>query len=193
MFRRIVLVAAATFALLLVPSVAMAYTAPGYGSTVSDSTPQVGSRVTVWVQGGSHERMKLVVRSKAGVRTLTATTNTHGRVTFTFTAGPAGTTTLQVYNAAGKLVSDQTLAVHRPDARDHEHGHGHGHGDGHGNQNGDGDGHGHGHAAPVVASSHHGFDGVDGKRIALGGGVLLLPGAGVAVFARRRRSAKLPS
>ena len=47
MIRRAVLAAAAAVALILTPSVAMAYQATGFTCTVSDSTPTVGDSVTV--------------------------------------------------------------------------------------------------------------------------------------------------
>lgn len=111
MIRRSILVTAAAVALILAPSAAMAYDAPGYGSSVSDSTPVAGQSITVTVTGLPNEMIKLVVTSASGVQTYSKRTNSDGKVTFTFTAGAAGIITVQAFNAAGKMVSDQTITV----------------------------------------------------------------------------------
>ena len=165
MIRRAVLVAAAAVAIILTPSVAMAYDAPGFSSSVSDSTPAIGQPVTVTVSGGlanANQVITLVITSGTSTRSLTATANASGVASFTFTLSAAGTYTVQALNAAGALVSDQVLTVAA--------------------------------AAPAAAAGGAlSFTGFDGMGLAVGGGVLVLVGSGAVVVARRRRSAQVPA
>ena len=80
MIRRAILVAAAAAALILAPSAAMAYEAPGFGSSVSDSTPGVGQSVTVTINGGVANANKVITLAitGAGTKTLNATAKASG-------------------------------------------------------------------------------------------------------------------
>lgn len=163
MIRRAVLVAAAAAALVLAPSAALAYNAPGFSSSVSDSTPAVGQSTTVTVQGGlanANKVITLVVKSGATTKTFSATANASGVATFTFTLGVAGNYTVQAFSAAGALVSDQVLTVAAGAAA----------------------------AAPGGKLSATGFDGLP---LAVGGGALVLAGAGAVVIARRRKTVQV--
>ena len=183
MIRRILLVAVAAAAVVLVPSVAMAYNAPGYSSSVSDSTPVAGQSVTITVQANPNEAIRLVVTSPDGVKTFNGTANASGVATFTFAAPAEGTTTIQAFNAAGKLVSDQTLNVAAA-----------GNNGGNNGDNGD-------NLSPTGPTDNTGNNtgnnngdqlsdtGFNGMGLAAGGGALVLAGAGAVVVAKRRRSA----
>jgi hypothetical protein len=171
MIRRAILVAAAAVALILAPSYAMAYNAPGFSSSVSDSTPAIGAPVTVTVQGGAANAgqvIKLVITNtstgSASTRSISQTANASGVVFFTFTLTAAGRYTVEAKNAAGALVSDQVLTVASQAAS--------------------------ASPSPSPQLSHTGFDGMP---LALGGGLLVLVGAGAVVVAKRRRSAQLPA
>jgi len=107
MIRRPVLVAAAAVALALVPSAAMAYDAPGYGTTVSDATPAVGSAFSLTVTGVDPGA---VVTLKVAGKSYTATANANGAATFTVTLTAVGTYTARAY-VNGALVSDEVVTV----------------------------------------------------------------------------------
>ena len=185
MIRRAVLATAAAVALILTPSVAMAYNAPGFSSSVSDSTPTIGHPVTVTIRGGvanARQIVKLVITPAAGPRgphkkanVLYKRANASGVVKFTFKLNTLGTYKVEAFNKAGGLLSDQTLTVVRSA----------GHGNGNGNGNGD--------KRAASAASQISFAGLDGVGLAAGGGALLIPGAGAMFFAKRRRSAKVPA
>jgi hypothetical protein len=169
MIRRAFLVAAAATALILAPSVAMAYNAPGYTCFVTDSTPASGHPIKVHCsQGHAKEKMTLTVTSVkasiassgidiAGTKALTSTMSAAGTVAFTLTLTEAGTYGLVATNEVGAVVSTQTVTVA-------------------------------GAAAVPAATGQLGFTGFDGMPIAIGGGVLVLLGAGVVLVARRRKS-----
>src|SRR5450759_2992563 len=53
MIRRSIMITAAAVALILVPSAAMAYQAPGITFTVSDATPTAGAPFTATVSGAA--------------------------------------------------------------------------------------------------------------------------------------------
>jgi len=168
MIRRILLVAAAAVAVVLVPSVAMAYNAPGYSSSVSDSTPAVGHPVTVTVNGGpanAGQMITLVITKGDFTMSLTKRANANGVAKFTFKLSAAGTYQVEAKNAAGALVSTQTLSVSSQNAS----------------------------AFPPAGGGNkdgmHPNTGFDGLPLALGGGVLVLAGTGAVVVAKRRRSA----
>jgi len=188
MIRRAVLATAAAVALILTPSVAMAYNAPGFSSSVSDSTPTIGHPVTVTIRGGvanARQIVKLVITTPiAGPRgphkkanVLYKRANASGVVKFTFKLNTLGTYKVEAFNKAGGLLSDQTLTVVRSA----------GHGNGNGNGNGNGD------KRAASAASQISFAGLDGAGLAAGGGALLIPGAGAMLIAKRRRSAKVPA
>ncbi|MEP7017890.1 MAG: hypothetical protein ABI899_07715, partial [Actinomycetota bacterium] len=92
-----------------------------------------------------------------------ATANASGVASFTFTLSAAGVYTLTATNASGAVVSTQTLTVHSVSA------------------------------AGVAPSGQLSFTGFDGLPLAVGGGVLVLAGAGAVLVARRRKSAQVPS
>ena len=167
MIRRILLVAAAAVALILAPSVAMAagYHAPGFSTSVSDSTPAIGHPVTVTINGGAAnagQMIRLVITSDAGVTmSFSKRANANGVVKFTFKLSAAGTYKVEAFNAAGALVSTQVLTVASQ--------------------------------ANSPFSPKLSQTGFDGGPLAVGGGVLVLVGAGAVVVARRRRSAQVPA
>ena len=102
----------------------------------------------------------------AGTKSMTAT-SVAGAVNFDVTFAEPGTYTLALTNAAGVLFSSQTVVIYAAAAS--------------------------APAATGVLSSSGGLSskGFDGMPIALGGGVLVLLGAGVVLVARRRKSAKV--
>jgi len=162
MIRRAILVAAAAVAVILVPSAAMAYDAPGFSSSVSDATPAVGQSVTVVINGGAANANQVITLTIAGAstKTLTATANASGAATFTFTLSAAGAYTLTASNASGAVISTQTVTVHAV-------------------------------SAAGVAPSQLSFTGFEGTGLAVGGGLLVLTGAGVVLVARRRKSSQV--
>ena len=189
MIRGALLVTAAAAALVLTPSVAMAYNAPGYSSSVSDSTPTAGHPVTMTVRGlpaNARQVVKFVITSKSGVKkTVYVRADGNGTARFTFKLSATGTYKVQAFNSKGDLLSDQVLTVSRNRGNGNDNGHGNNNGHGNGHKPGDG----RGRVAP--ASSPINFAGLDGAGLAAGGGLLLIPGAGAMLVARRRRSAKV--
>ena len=168
MIRRITLAIAAAVALILTPTAAMAfnapmdYNAPGYATTVSDSTPAVGQNVTVILRGGSAIAGKVVTLTITGpsaTKVLTATANAGGVAHFTTTFGVEGVYTLTM-TVAGVVVSTQTVTVHAAP----------------------------GAAAAVPPLARTGFD---PTGLLVGGGLLVLAGAGAVVVAKRRRAARV--
>jgi hypothetical protein len=201
MIRRALLVAAAATALILTPSVAMAdgasghhdgasghhdrddYSAPGYGCFWTPPSFVPGHHLKFHCSHGhlkgKPERETLTITSTpasikskgikiAGTKSMTAT-SVAGAVSFDVTFAEPGTYALALTNAAGVLRSSQTVVIHAAVAS--------------------------APAASGVPSSSGGLSskGFDGMPIALGGGVLVLLGAGTGLVARRRKSAKLPA
>lgn len=177
MIRRAILVAAAAVALILAPSVAMAYgtqaptlsadySAPGYSSVVSDSTPAVGQDITVTIDGGVAHANQVITLTITGpsTRTLTATANAAGVATFTFSLSPAGDYTLTATDASGALISTQTVTVHAAGA-----------------------------AGVPPSTDQLSFTGSNVLPLVTGGGLLVLAGAGAVLIARRRKSAAVPA
>jgi hypothetical protein len=207
MIRRAVLVSVAAVALILFPSAAMAYNAPGYSSSVSDPTPAIGHPVTVTVNGGSanaRQRIKLVITPVAGPRkphtkanVLFQRANANGVVKFTFKLNALGVYKVEAFNAAGALLSDQTLTVVRGDGHGrgdgHDNGHANANDNGHENENGREKENDHGDSRGAFASSPLNFADTHKAGLAAGVGALLLPGAGAMVLVKRRRAAKLPA
>lgn len=166
-------------ALMLAPSVAMAFTAPmgynapGYNSTVSDATPTIGQKVTVSITGKAHERITLTISCKpasassaievAGSTSLaksqTKQLNSKGEGAFSVRFSAAGVCTLTMTNAAGAVVSTQTVEVLGASAN--------------------------AAVPPVGTLSRTGFDVLPWVA---GGGLLVLAGAGAVLVARRRKS-----
>ena len=123
MIRRNLLTAAATIALVAMPMAAMAYDAPGYNTTVSDPTPDIGQAFTLTTTGATPgEPLTCTVTSNpatisndaitiTGTKALAEVANASGTVTCTITLTAVGTYTLAVTNAAGALVGDEVVVV----------------------------------------------------------------------------------
>jgi LPXTG-motif cell wall-anchored protein len=166
--------------LILSPSVAMAYEAPGFSSSVSDSTPAIGQSVSMTVNGGAAnagQMIKLVITGDDSTRSMSQRADATGSVKFTFTLSDAGRYEARAFNAAGALVSGpQILTVASqsnsglPPTNSGLPPSG---------QGGQGD--------------QLGKTGFEGMPLAVGGGVLILAGAGAVLVARRRRSAQVPA
>jgi LPXTG-motif cell wall-anchored protein len=194
MIRRAFLVAAAAVALTLTPSVAMAYDAPGFDSSVSDSTPSIGAPVTVSIDGGAENAGKVIrleITSASGTKTMSATADSNGVATFTLTPTAAGTNKVEAFNAAGELLSDQVLTVGSAAAAPLNNGTGNSAGNGSGSSTGNGSGSSTGNGSGSGASLAS--TGFDGMPLAIGGGFLVLAGAGAVVVAKRRRSTQVPA
>lgn len=163
MIRRAFVLVAAAALLILTPSVAMAYSAPGFGSTVSDSTPAAGQCVTMTVDGGVANAGKVLTLNVTGAstKTLTATANAKGVATFNVCLSVVGNYTLSVFNSDGALVADQTITVHA--------------------------------AGTTPPPEQLSFTGSDALPLAAGGALLVLLGAGAVVVARRRNSTHAPA
>lgn len=189
MIRRAFLVAAAATALILTPSVAMAdgasghhdgddgYGAHGYPCFLTPPTFDTGVMVrNHCFQGDTTAKPETetltITSTSASIKSkdikISGTksmtaTSVAGAVNFDVTFAEPGTYTLALTNAAGVLRSSQTVVIHA------------------------------GAAAAPAATGQLGHKGFDGMPIALGGGVLVLLGAGTVLVTRRRKSAKLPA
>jgi hypothetical protein len=173
MIRRAFLVTAAATALILAPSVAMACNAPGYTCFVTDSTPASGHPIKVHCSHGHSKTETLTITStpasiKSSGIDIAGTksmtaTNVAGEGTINVTLAEAGSYGLTVTNAEGALRSSMTVVAHTAGA-----------------------------AAPAATGKLR-CTGFDGMPIAIGGGVLVLLGAGAVVVARRRKSAQVPA
>jgi LPXTG-motif cell wall-anchored protein len=166
MIRRVFILVAAAALLVLTPSAAMAYEAPGFSSTVSDATPASGQCTTMTVDGGAANAGQVFTLNVTGPSTtsLTATSNASGVASFQVCLTKVGDYTLTVTNADGAVVADQTITVHAAGAA------GGGSTDGSLSQTG----------SNVLA-------------IGLGGLLLVLLGAGAVVVARRRHEPAMHS
>src|SRR5665648_1289977 len=101
MIRRNLLSAAATVALVAMPMAAMAYDAPGYNTTVSDPTPDIGQAFTVTSTGATAgETLTLTITSNpatisndaitiAGTKALAKVANVSGTATLASALVPA--------------------------------------------------------------------------------------------------------
>ena len=164
MIRRTILSAAAAIALVAMPMAAMAYEAPGFNTTVSDTTPAIGQAFMLTTTGAvPGETLTCTVTSNpatisndaitiAGTKALAKVANAAGTVTCTVTLTAAGTYTLAVTNAAGALVGDEVVVVAAAAA-----------------------------AGPALSST--GFDALG----LAGGAAALVAAGGFAVFLARRR------
>ena len=162
MIRRAILVAAAAVAVILVPSAAMAYQAPPLPATVSDTTPAVGQSVTVIIRGGA------VNANQAFTLTVACSNNTQ---TLTATANAAGLARFTFTpTAAGVCTLTATNAsgavISTQTVTVHT-------------------------VSAAGVAPQLSFTGFEGTGLAVGGGLLVLTGAGVVVFARRRKSAQV--
>ena len=173
MFRRITLVAVAAAALALAPSAAMAYDAPGYGSTTTDSTPASGSPTTVTVTGvAANAPVTLSITSTpasisgnditiAGTKSEINNANASGVATFTVTLSAPGSYALEASTGTPSVVvSTQVLTVAAV-------------------------------GAPAAGGAELSDTGFDGMGLAVGAGALVLAGAGAVFFAKRRQTAKI--
>lgn len=161
MIRRALMLVAAAALLVLTPSVAMAYEAPGFTSTVSDATPAVGQCVTMTVNGGNANAGKVFTLTATGPSTtsLTATATAAGVASFQFCPTAVGDYTLTVTNPAGAVVATQTVSVHATTAAGDDT------------------------STPGKLSQ----TGSNVMAIGIGGVLLVLLGAGAVVVARRHR------
>ena len=191
MLRRVALAVAFAVALILAPTTAMAaYNAPGFAATVSDPSPATGQPVTVVLSGAkANGAVTLTVSpdsasvGSGGIRidgtattSLTKTANASGVASFTVTLATAGSFTLTFTNAAAAVLSTQTLIAHAA-----------------GGASGAGSASG---VVPGASGSGAGGQlsrtGFEGTGLAVGGGLLVVAGAGAMVLARRRKTAHLP-
>ena len=167
--RRTTMVAAAGLALILAPTAAMAYQAPGFSTTTTDATPTIGEPITITSTGAATgAALTLTVTSNpasisndsiqiAGTKSSTKVATSAG-VTWSVTLSAAGTYTAAVTNAQGQLVGDQVLTVVAA-------------------------------AAPAAAAPALSATGFGGTELAFGAGALVLAGAGAVLIARRRSAA----
>src|SRR5450759_2306762 len=176
MIRRAFLVAAAATALIFAPSVAMAdYSAPGYGCFWTPPAFVTGHQLRYHCSQG-HTKAKpesetlTITSTPASIKSKgikiagtksMTATSVAGAVSFDVTFAEPGTYALALTNAADVLLNSQTLVIHSEAA-----------------------------AAPA-ATGGLSSTGFDGMPIALGGGVLVLLGAGTVLVARRRKSAQV--
>jgi hypothetical protein len=171
--RRSAIVSAAAATLVLVPTAAFAYDAPGFSSTVSDPTPAAGTPILLTVDGDSdiaNEEVLLTVTSTpasmpnsaiqiAGTATASKVANASGDVQFSVTLSQAGTYSA-VATVDGAAVSTMDLSVAAASK-----------------------------AAPSgKALAETGFD---GAGLAAGAGALVVAGAGAVLIAKRRQSAAI--
>jgi hypothetical protein len=216
MIRRAVLVAAAAVALILAPSTAMAeYGAADFGFTVSDSTLTIGVPFTVHVTNAeANQAVTLTMTRNPGsttnpaTRSLTKTANAKGVVDFPVTLVEDGTWRLVSTSATGAVLTSQSVTVAdkgavivagagadagaaaaaapravagaapgvAPAAAP-------------GAAAGAAP-----RAAPAAAAGAQlAFTGLQGMGLAVGGGLLVLVGAGSVLVTRRRRSARVPA
>ena len=189
MIRRSVLVSAAAAALVLVPTAALAYDAPGYASVVSDPTPAAGAPFTFAVEGGEKLAGKTVLLTVtsdpasipnsaiqiAGTATTSKVAGANGQVAFSVTLSQPGTYDA-VATVDGAAISTQSLGGTKAAAA----------------ASGAAAS---GAAASGVATHVPGHDlaatGFDGAGLAAGAGALVVAGAGAVMIAKRRQSAQL--
>ncbi len=184
MIRRTALVSAAAAALVLVPSAAFAYDAPGFSSDVSDPTPAAGEALVLTVDGDSAIAGKTVVLTVtsspasipssaieiAGVASASKVANEAGVAKFDVTLNQPGTYSA-VATVDGQAVSTFELPVAAAAAA--------------GTSN-SGTTTASGAKASGGALAATGFD---GAGLATGAGALVLAGAGAVMVAKRRQSA----
>ncbi|MBX9247161.1 peptidase, partial [Actinotalea ferrariae] len=162
--RRLALTTLAAGALVLAPTAALAYDAPGYGTTTQDAAPAAGESVTLRTEGTTPgQDYTITVTSEpaslsndsiqiAGTKSATKTA-TGTSVTFTVTFAAGGTYTAAVKDESGRLVGDQVFTVASSAA------------------------------AAAAGTSALGATGFDGVELAVGAGALVLAGAGAVVVA----------
>jgi hypothetical protein len=176
--RRTALVSAAAGTLVLIPTAAFAYDAPGFASTVSDPTPAAGTAIVLTVDGDSdiaNKEVLLTVTSTpaslpnsaieiAGTATKVKVADANGYVDFDVTLKEAGTYSA-VATVDGATVSTFELPVVTAAA-----------------------------ASATKAATADGAlaaTGFDGAGLAAGAGALVVAGAGAVLIAKRRQSAAI--
>jgi len=166
MIRRAILVAAAAVAVILVPSAAMAadYEAAGFTSTVSDTTPAVGQSVTVIIHGGVANANKVFTLKIAGVSTQTLTATANAAGAASFTFTLSAA---GVYTLTATNASGAVVSTQTITV--------------------------HAVGAASVAPGKLSSTGFEGTGLAVGGGLLVLTGAGAVLVARRRKTAQVPA
>ena len=164
MIRRAILVAAAAVAVILVPSAAMAdYQAPGITATVSDTSPGVGQSVTVVINGGAaNANQAITLKVACSNNTKTLSATANASGTASFSFAP---TAAGVCTLTAFNASGAVISTQTVTV--------------------------HTVSAAGVAPGQLSFTGFEGTGLAVGGGLLVLTGAGVVVFARRRKSAQV--
>ncbi|WNB85214.1 peptidase [Cellulomonas sp. ATA003] len=186
MTRRTALVAAAAAALVLAPTAAMAYDAPGFSSTVSDPTPVAGAPIAFAIAGNTDiagKTVLLTVTSSpasipnsaiqiAGTATATKVADANGDVKFSVTLSQAGSYDA-VATVDGQAISTQALAVAAGSAA---------------GSSAAGSAAAGSKSAAGAQLADTGFDGAD---LAAGAGALMLAGAGAVLIAKRRQSAQI--
>ena len=147
------------------------YHAHGYTCTVSDSTPAIGQHFSVKCTGGqANERITQTITGSpqptgnhgvgiAGTRSRTSQLGANGEGSFTNTLGAAGVYTLAMTSASGAVGSTQIVTVAAASF------------------------------TPSAGGAVRNSPGFDGAGLAVGGGALVLVGAGAVLVARRRKSA----
>ena len=173
MIRRLVLVAATAAALVLAPSTAMAYPPPGFATVVTDVTPAAGAAFGVHMSNAkaraavtlalTHNPVTLDNHgiSIAGTKSLSKITSAAGVADFTVSLTEIGAYSLVATDAAGAVLSSQIVTVHAVGA------------------------------APAAAGGKLSRTGFDATGLAVGGGLLVLAGAGAVVVAKRRKSSQV--
>ncbi|GAA2726597.1 peptidase [Cellulomonas aerilata] len=177
MIRRTALVSAAAAALVLVPTAAMAYDAPGYTSSVSDATPATGAPISLAVNGDPATAGKTVLLTVtstpaslpnsaieiAGTATASKVANASGDVKFSVTLSQPGTYSA-VATVDGAAVSTMDLNVASAAS-----------------------------AASAATASGKALaeTGFDGAGLAAGAGALVVAGAGAVLIAKRRQTAAI--
>jgi hypothetical protein len=174
--RRTALVSAAAAALVLVPTAAFAYDAPGFSSDVSDPSPAAGQAIVLTVDGDTAIAGKTVVLTVtsspasipssaieiAGVASASKVASDAGVAAFDVTLKEAGT-----YSAVATVDGQAVSTFELPVAA----------------------------AAGTTASGAKASGGAlaatgfDGAGLATGAGALVLAGAGAVMVAKRRQSA----
>jgi hypothetical protein len=151
------------------------YRAHGYECTVSDPTPAIGEHFGVHCSGGRpHERVTQTIASShgavssevqvGGAKSLTSAFSAAGEGSFTNTLAAAGDYTVTMTSATGAVGSTQVVRVEAASFK-----------------------------TSLASVGQPAPKGLDGLGLAMGGGALVLMGAGAALIARRRRSSKVPA
>lgn len=171
--RRTALASAAAVALVLAPTAAWAYDAPGYTSGVTDATPAAGAPIVVAVDGDpaiAGRTVLLTVTSTpaslpnsaiqiAGTATASRVADAQGAVRFTVVLSEPGSYSA-VATVDGAAVSTMDLAVTPATT-----------------------------TTVAAAGGSLARTGLDGAGLATGAGVLVVAGAGAVLVARRRQAA----